>query len=192
MTETRTIGRNEVCPCGSGKKYKRCHGVGAAPLITPSKASQAAPSENALPDPSALGNFDPQMMMQMSQALQRLPKGQLQRLQAIMQKAMSGRDVTQEAKELERSLPVDFQNMVRTWTQSMGAMGAMASNGSSGAVEAAASEMPEMTEEQARALVAEAASEGKISEEQAKELLNTPPESKKGGFWQNWAGKKKS
>ena len=22
------IGRNEACPCGSGKKYKNCHGVG--------------------------------------------------------------------------------------------------------------------------------------------------------------------
>jgi preprotein translocase subunit SecA len=22
------IGRNEPCPCGSGKKYKACHGVG--------------------------------------------------------------------------------------------------------------------------------------------------------------------
>ncbi|HAU76774.1 MAG TPA: hypothetical protein DCW88_15000, partial [Agrobacterium sp.] len=21
------IGRNEMCPCGSGKKYKHCHGV---------------------------------------------------------------------------------------------------------------------------------------------------------------------
>ncbi|WP_416742121.1 SEC-C metal-binding domain-containing protein [Agathobacter rectalis] len=20
------MGRNELCPCGSGKKYKRCHG----------------------------------------------------------------------------------------------------------------------------------------------------------------------
>jgi preprotein translocase subunit SecA len=27
------IGRNEPCPCGSGKKYKRCHGApGAEPL----------------------------------------------------------------------------------------------------------------------------------------------------------------
>ena len=27
------IGRNEACPCGSGKKYKRCHGApGAEPL----------------------------------------------------------------------------------------------------------------------------------------------------------------
>ena len=22
----KKIGRNELCPCGSGKKYKRCHG----------------------------------------------------------------------------------------------------------------------------------------------------------------------
>jgi hypothetical protein len=21
------VGRNDMCPCGSGKKYKRCHGV---------------------------------------------------------------------------------------------------------------------------------------------------------------------
>jgi hypothetical protein len=24
------IGRNDLCPCGSGKKYKRCHGAGAS------------------------------------------------------------------------------------------------------------------------------------------------------------------
>jgi preprotein translocase subunit SecA len=23
----RKVGRNEPCPCGSGKKYKSCHGV---------------------------------------------------------------------------------------------------------------------------------------------------------------------
>ena len=23
-------GRNDSCPCGSGKKYKKCHGVNAA------------------------------------------------------------------------------------------------------------------------------------------------------------------
>ncbi|MFN5009618.1 MAG: SEC-C metal-binding domain-containing protein, partial [Gammaproteobacteria bacterium] len=22
----RKVGRNEACPCGSGKKYKQCHG----------------------------------------------------------------------------------------------------------------------------------------------------------------------
>lgn len=24
ITETKKIGRNEKCPCGSGKKYKKC------------------------------------------------------------------------------------------------------------------------------------------------------------------------
>ena len=29
----KKIGRNDPCPCGSGKKYKKCHGApGAAPL----------------------------------------------------------------------------------------------------------------------------------------------------------------
>jgi hypothetical protein len=33
MTETKTIGRNDPCPCGSGKKYKYCClRIGAAPL----------------------------------------------------------------------------------------------------------------------------------------------------------------
>ena len=26
QTQTKKIGRNEPCPCGSGKKYKFCHG----------------------------------------------------------------------------------------------------------------------------------------------------------------------
>lgn len=25
-TNPRKIGRNDPCPCGSGKKYKKCHG----------------------------------------------------------------------------------------------------------------------------------------------------------------------
>jgi SEC-C motif domain protein len=27
--EEPRVGRNEPCPCGSGKKYKKCHGAGA-------------------------------------------------------------------------------------------------------------------------------------------------------------------
>ncbi|HEY4369686.1 MAG TPA: preprotein translocase subunit SecA [Steroidobacteraceae bacterium] len=27
VRETKKVGRNEVCPCGSGKKYKHCHGA---------------------------------------------------------------------------------------------------------------------------------------------------------------------
>jgi preprotein translocase subunit SecA len=26
MRSTQKVGRNEPCPCGSGKKYKHCHG----------------------------------------------------------------------------------------------------------------------------------------------------------------------
>jgi hypothetical protein len=29
QNETAKVGRNELCPCGSGKKFKRCHGVTA-------------------------------------------------------------------------------------------------------------------------------------------------------------------
>jgi preprotein translocase subunit SecA len=28
IRETPRVGRNEPCPCGSGKKYKQCHGKG--------------------------------------------------------------------------------------------------------------------------------------------------------------------
>ena len=27
ISQQRKIGRNELCPCGSGKKYKHCHGL---------------------------------------------------------------------------------------------------------------------------------------------------------------------
>ena len=27
ITSEKKIGRNEPCPCGSGKKYKKCHGA---------------------------------------------------------------------------------------------------------------------------------------------------------------------
>ncbi|MYI88720.1 MAG: YecA family protein, partial [Gammaproteobacteria bacterium] len=29
VREERKVGRNELCPCGSGKKYKRCCGMAA-------------------------------------------------------------------------------------------------------------------------------------------------------------------
>src|SRR4051794_646104 len=120
MTETVSIGRNEPCPCKSGKKYKRCCGVNAAPKLTVSqKAFDPAnfdPTQVPGFDPKFLENMDPAWMAQVSQALQRLPKGQLQRIQAIMQKAMSGKDVSGEAEELEKSLPPDFQNMMQSWS----------------------------------------------------------------------------
>ena len=28
VTAGQKVGRNDPCPCGSGKKYKKCHGAG--------------------------------------------------------------------------------------------------------------------------------------------------------------------
>jgi hypothetical protein len=197
MSETRVIGRNEPCPCGSGKKYKRCCGVGAAPkLSVPAQVNLPEGTGGAMPggfDPSAV---NPEVMMQFTQALQRLPKGQLQRLQAIMAKAMSGKDVTAEAKEFENSLPVDFQNLIHSFKDFMPQPGALPQTQTS---------TSEMTEEQARALVAKAAQEGVISQEKAENLLkedeNKIEEShlpltnqqpgKLGKFWKNLGGGKK-
>jgi hypothetical protein len=30
VREEPKVGRNDPCPCGSGKKYKKCHGANAA------------------------------------------------------------------------------------------------------------------------------------------------------------------
>jgi preprotein translocase subunit SecA len=30
VRQTPKVGRNDPCPCGSGKKYKKCHGVNDA------------------------------------------------------------------------------------------------------------------------------------------------------------------
>ncbi|MGH9357931.1 MAG: SEC-C metal-binding domain-containing protein, partial [Terriglobia bacterium] len=39
------IGRNDPCPCGSGKKYKKCHGaaVAATPTSPPPSDDHPAP-----------------------------------------------------------------------------------------------------------------------------------------------------
>ncbi|MCL5671733.1 MAG: SEC-C metal-binding domain-containing protein [Acidobacteria bacterium] len=39
------IGRNDPCPCGSGKKYKKCHGAPTAVAATTGKASAPPPSD---------------------------------------------------------------------------------------------------------------------------------------------------
>ena len=104
------VARNEPCPCKSGKKYKRCCGVNAAP-----KLFQATDRQDANPgfDSSAFEGIDQEQVLQFSRALKRLPKGQMQRLQSLMQKAMSGQDVSKEAADMEKSFPLDFQKMMQ-------------------------------------------------------------------------------
>jgi preprotein translocase subunit SecA len=48
VRRTEKIGRNDPCPCGSGKKYKKCHGAGGPPVAS----ANAADSANH-PSPSA-------------------------------------------------------------------------------------------------------------------------------------------
>jgi hypothetical protein len=137
--------------------------------------------------------MDPQMMQQFAQALQRLPRGQLQRLQAIMQRAMSGKDVTREAQEFEQALPLEFQEMLRGFK--MPGMPDLDATASQPAQNIQGTE--EMTEDQAREIVAQAAAAGKISADEAEGLLKTqaadrtnPKES--GGIGRFWRGIKGS
>ena len=130
-------------------------------------------------DPAAMG-MDQAKMMEVAQAMQRLPKGQLQRIQGLMQKAMAGKDVSREAADFEQTLPVEFQQMLRALQPSLGAAASAAPQ-----PEPASSEM---TEELARELVAKAAAEGKIAADEAQKLLgdSAPAEgvkAKTGKFW---------
>ena len=119
----KNVGRNDPCPCGSGKKLKKCHGENTAwqgntpaPAETATEGQEAAGSENAMP------NFDPSKMdldwlANFSSAIQRLPKGQMARLQSLMQKAMAGKNVTRELEEFQRTLPPSFQEMLKNSPQ---------------------------------------------------------------------------
>ncbi len=159
-TNAPDLGRNEPCHCGSGKKYKRCHGVGAAPKLS----VPTAPPVNAENAVATAGGFDPSkmdpaMLQQMTKALQRLPRPQLMRLQGIMQRAMAGQDVAKEAAEFERVLPPEFSQM---------AMQMMMAQGMAGA---AAGSAPDMDADEAKQIVAKAVAEGKMSEADARDLL---------------------
>ena len=192
---TPELGRNEPCHCGSGKKFKRCHGVNAAP-----KLGAAKPMFDPSSMPAGMGGFDPSkldsnMMTQFAQMMGRLPKGQLQKLQSIMQRAMKGEDVTREAQEFEKTMPVELQQLMVGLAGQMGAMGAQ--GGVAPQTEAVSGEM---SEEEARRIVEAAAKEGKISSEMASELLShegstetstSEVTSKKlGRLWKGLTGKK--
>jgi hypothetical protein len=121
----KNVGRNDPCPCGSGKKLKKCHGEtattwqGNAPAPAEAQDATNASTEDAA---NAMPNFDPSKMdlewlAKFSSAIQRLPKGQLTRLQALMQKAMAGKNVSRELEEFQRTLPPSFQEMLKNSPQ---------------------------------------------------------------------------
>ncbi len=188
-SSTPNIGRNEPCPCGSGKKYKRCHGIDAAPKMSMPKLDWSKPAgaeagEGATGAPGFPGGLpfdpsqiDPQWLMQFSQALQRLPRGQMQRLQAMMQKAMAGKDVSREAAEFERTLPPQFQSLLKGFQMpGMSGMDPAALAQAEQALpevleEASAQVQANMSEDQAKQIVAQAVAEGRLSPEEAQKLL---------------------
>lgn len=115
----KNVGRNDPCPCGSGKKFKKCHAdtvgstwQGNTPAMPePTADAGAEGGADAAPafDPSKM---DLNWLAQFSSAIQRLPKGQMQQLQALMQKAMAGKDVTRELEEFQRRLPPSIQELL--------------------------------------------------------------------------------
>lgn len=119
----KNVGRNDPCPCGSGKKLKKCHGENAAwQGNAQAPAAAEAATENAEGADSAMPAFDPSKMdlnwlATFSSAIQRLPKGQLIRLQGLMQKAMAGKDVARELEDFQRTLPPSFQEMLKNSPQ---------------------------------------------------------------------------
>lgn len=111
----KNVGRNDACPCGSGKKFKRCHGENLPWQGNPSSPNGEDSGNSSDPQTP---QFDPSKMdltwlAQFSSAIQRLPKGQLQQLQAIMQKGMQGKDVTRELEDLQRRLPPSVQELLK-------------------------------------------------------------------------------
>lgn len=187
--EKLTLGRNEPCPCGSGKKYKRCCGVDAAPKLSVKKASPHLPPGI---DPSQFNpdQLSPEWMDQFSKAFQRLPKGQVQQFQHLMQKAMAGKNVTAEAEALEKLLPPDFMELAQNAPFAQN----FAESQQAEAPQAVGPEAPpSLSVEEAKKIIEEAAAAGKISQTQATELLKTPdPEqqSKTSKFWKTITGKK--
>lgn len=128
-------------------------------------------------DPSKL---DPAMMAQFNQALMRMPRGQLQKLQSIMQRAMAGQDVSREAAELDRLMPPELKQLAA----SLGGLG-----GGLGGMPGAPDVLPaDMSEDEARKIVEQAAKSGKISEQEAGELLSSSEKSgkKSGGISSLW------
>ena len=203
MTSEKIIGRNEPCPCGSDKKYKRCCGKDAAPKLgapmdVSKKFAQAGlptAGEGAGPanplagfDPSQL---DPQWMAQFNQAMMRLPRGQLQRMQALMQKAMSGKDISRDAAEFERMMSPEFMNFMKN--SPIASM--MAQQQAAGGAAEVLPADEGMSMDEARRIVVEAAQKGEISDEQATELLKqqgsgAPKSGKLSQLWKSMTGKK--
>jgi cell wall assembly regulator SMI1 len=150
-------------------------------------------------DPSKM---DPQYMAKVAKAFQRLPRGQMQQLQTLIQKAMSGKDITREAAAMERMLPPELKELLKGAPGMEGMGGAPGMGGGDHAIPVESTPVEEedleMSADQAKKLVEQAAKEGKISQAEAEELLSEASEAdedqtteEKSGGWKRFFGKKK-
>lgn len=118
--KTESIGRNEPCPCGSHKKYKRCCGVAASPLVRQPKTQNFSPPPGftgALPgglSPGLPKGMSLKLMMKLTKILKKLPPEQIQKLQSIMSSGMAGHDVRTEMEAFSKTLPKEFQDLIQS------------------------------------------------------------------------------
>ena len=119
-------------------------------------------------DPSKM---DPQVLMQLSQLIQKLPADKLNRMQTLMHNMMAGHDVRREMEEFEQGLPAGFRDQL---------LGLMA--GQAGAISPAPmmeveaeAEVPSepMNMREARLTILRAVAAGKMMPEEAEKLLFT-------------------
>lgn len=177
------IAKNDPCSCGSRKKYKRCCGAEEKPLAAPQTPAMGGFDPSQF-DPSRL---DPDMMQQMQKAIKRLPRGQVMQMQNLMQKAMRGEDIASVADQFEKTLPADFQELMR----------GLAFQAAAQQAEVPAAPVPtqeEMDLEEARQVVAAAMEAGSLSRTEGEELLQSKepnaPAAAKARSWPKWLGKK--
>lgn len=108
-------------------------------------------------------------MQQMAALMQRLPKAQLHKIQALMQKAMSGKDVTQEAQELERAMPPELLQQMSAFAP--GLMGGMPPEFQA-QMAAAEGGNETMDAAEARQVIEDAVKEGRLTRAEADAALS--------------------
>src|SRR6266542_6152199 len=84
----KTAGRNDPCPCGSGKKYKKCCLPGEEALVRRNRAE--TPADLAEPEDSFTAELRPDLDKAADRLLERLERGERQGLEsefrALLQK----------------------------------------------------------------------------------------------------------
>lgn len=160
----KNVGRNDPCPCNSGKKFEKCHGQEASYNLTPAQTAQTSSEGDATAE-SSQPQFDPSKMdlnwlADFSAAIQRLPKGQLNRLQTLMQKGMSGKDVARELEEFQRTLPKNVQELLQ--------------------------KSPAMDEQLTAAQITDPSASVELSDEQKQKLQEIQKNNSKSGFSGLW------